>query len=785
MPFLDGFEVRNFIDTHPLPARIKEAYSLRSLLHTATYKPGYIADSRWCEALKPSDAGNELLARMSSQAIPEADIYLALFGLFWFQDPLIDFAETDFDLIRNIVDKEALEQKFYLPLMQGRLIYDRYHGLKFSDHDNITAKETALLLEGTPVGVYQSGSLVTGPLGIIDSQCVREFSPMQTLGLWHCPMLDCGDLHGVNLVPPNIQVVEAYRLLQQISVKLWNTESRWENAIACWPYPLGEEWRAYSEMPLFLGECILGEDRKRLLIKILTTEDGKAIRDILKNKTNIILKDPSTLVDELSAEHQLQLLLLLPDGKIKKLLDELVFNGAIDVPTTEVREVDSSKRKICHISKSNALELSSLGIRTTRHHPILLFSNLVWNAYVKHNELGELDWRLQKPANKNTRDALMEFIRTATPPVAIERLILSSPRITAFVAESIEADINTPSEHARTIIEWKLGFDLPRDDKRLKTIRSVITTFKNTLSEIGVPESDDHRQSIRAAGVNAFVELEGFLHEFISYNAWILSSDHPRVTRFIYDRNVAAERVPHALGSTLSSGAEAVTWNVRGNTLGTCLRYLQELCRWVDSLSCADREPLARKDKKIHRSSDNDVTIFPFSHTELWADSKPENLSELAELINKSASILNKVDVAGIRNGLEHYREASRFPTIDRIVSVAEGIRDFVEIADRSRLFPKLYWRHGSQSDPFCQRTIDFIDYSGSRFQVHMPQTIFGTLQGSDLIQTRPVLIAPGNIFGLPNADLIFQARQESVYSRYWESYPAYTNETILLELDD
>jgi hypothetical protein len=28
MPFLDGFEVRNFIDTHPLPARIKEAYSV-------------------------------------------------------------------------------------------------------------------------------------------------------------------------------------------------------------------------------------------------------------------------------------------------------------------------------------------------------------------------------------------------------------------------------------------------------------------------------------------------------------------------------------------------------------------------------------------------------------------------------------------------------------------------------------------------------------------------------------------------------------------------------------
>lgn len=785
MSFLDGDAVTKFITSHQDPARIVYAHALHSLLSTATYPEGYSADSRWVDALVPSEAGRELLTRMSSQAIPEADLRLALFGLFWFQDPLIDFILTDLELIRCIIEKEAMARRFYWPLTQGRSLYDRCQKLGFSNYDNLASKDVALLLDGSPQGVYQVGSIVTGPLGILESQCARFFPPMQSLGLWHCPMLDCGSLHGVHLVPPSIPLVEAYRLLQQTSVKLWNTKSRWTMPVACWPYTLEEVWRIQSEMPLFLGECILGEDRTHLLMKVLISQCGQGIRNILREKLKKTDGNPATIAADLSAEQQLQLLLTLPDNQLKRLLDELVWSGVINVPAAEVREVDSSKRSLCSLSNKTALEMSSLGIRTTSHHPALLFRHLVWNAYTNHNELSDLDWRLQTPPGSNTQDELMKFLRTATPSVAIEKLILSSPRITSAVAEILETEIKTPDERTRTILEWKLGFDLPRDDRRLKTIRSVITTFKNTLLEIGVPESDDHRQALRGAGVNAFVELEGFLHEFISYNTWFLSSDHPRKTRFIYARNIAADRVPHALGKELTSGSESVKWNSNGNTLGTCLRFLQELNKWVESLPNADRLPLVRPDQRTHHQRSDAVTSFPFRHTELWADAKPEKLAEIAALLSKATSILNRADIPGVRNGLEHYREACRFPPADRIVSAAEAMREFVDYADKERLYPKLYWKHGFRSDPYGQLTVDFVDHSGTRLQIHLPKTIFGTLTNSEISQTRPCLVAPGNIFGLPNSDLIFQVRQESAYSTYWESYPHHKEDAVLPDLPD
>src|SRR5262249_2550767 len=120
------------------------------------------------------------------------------------------------------------------------------------------------------------------------------------------------------------------------------------------------------------------------------------------------------------------------------------------------------------------------------------------------------------------------------------------------------------------------------------------------------------------------------------------------------------------------------------------------------------------------------------------------------------------------------------FPTTDRILSTAKAMREFVEFADKARLFPKLYWLSGSKTDPFGQRTLDFVDSKGEILPIYTPQTVEGTLISRGLSQARPVLIAPGNIFGLPNADLIFEVRQESVYSTYWHGYPARGEHTIL-----
>jgi hypothetical protein len=469
---------------------------------------------------------------------------------------------------------------------------------------------------------------------------------------------------------------------------------------------------------------------------------------------------------------------------IGQFLDDLIWSGDIHVPSAEVREVDPSKRFLCKIPRRAALELSSLGVRTRRNSPILLLRHLLLSAYAEAGEMSDLDWRLRTPAGADTEQVLTEFLRAATPPVAIEKLVLSSPRITKTFAERLNTRIDGPGERARRILEWKLGFDIPREDGRLATVFAVIESFRSTLARIGAPDSDADRQALRGTGVNAFVELEGFLDEIVPYIVWILASDHAKVTRFLYTRHIAAGCVPSVLGAAIELGGEVVEWKCSGNTLGTCLRYFQELVKWVESLPQADRDALRRAEGETHAQPSDSVTVFPFRHIELWADANPASLEGLALLLGQAASILNKGDVPGTRNGLEHYREPNRFPTADRILAAVESMQEFVQFSDDMRLFPKLYWLNGTKTDPYGQRSLELVDRRNNRLSIHMPRTVIGTLTMRGLSASRPVLVAPGNILGLPNSDLLFEIRHESAYSAYWESYPARNEDVVLPNLD-
>lgn len=785
MPFRDAREVHELLTTTANATEIATAYALRCFVSTATYRVDYVADPRWVEAIVPTEAGREVLSKVSTHPIPRSDFHLALFGLFWFQDPLIDAGRSNLSLVRSIIEDEAFSRRLYWPSSQGRTLYDRYNAMFPDVQDTIASQEVLNFLTDTPLGVYQAGTLVTGPLGIIESGCVRHYPPLQTLGLWHCPMIDCRQLHPVLLSPPPIPLVEGYRLLGAAAIAIWGTPSRWETRLSSWPWTMGEMWRAYSEMPLFLGDCIVGEDRTRLVVAALSSTHGDRIRAIVGSKSR---KDCSgnakTIADRLATDEQLQLLLTLTDRDIKTLLDDLVWRHEIEVPTDEVRQVDATKLEVCGKGGSPSLQLSSLGVREIRQHPVLLLRHLVWNAYLQYGDTGDLDWRLRKPQAMPTQDALMAYLRKAKPPMAIETLVLTSPQVTRAVAEALETRIEVPDERARNLLEWKLGFNLPREDRRLAIVHRVVDGFADVVAKIGVPQSDGDRQAIRSAGVNAFVELEGFVDELLVYLTWILCSDHPKVTRFVYSRTGAASCVPKALGAELSLGSETVRWAASGNTLGTCLRYLQRLNEWVRTLPRADRSSVVRAAAEVHDRPSDAVTLFPFRHVELWGDANPGSLEELASVLNRCVTILNRADIPAVRNGLEHYREPQRFPASDRIHAAIDALRDFINASELERLFPKLYWISDSRTDAFFQTTIDLVDYRGEVFALHHPRTVVGLLSVMDLSSARPLLIAPGNLFCLQNSELLFGIRQDSAYSRYWDDYPSPGRQTLLRATD-
>lgn len=774
MPLLNGDEVRSFIDNNPDKERIVTLAALSALTRSASFTDLYTADSRWSEAIVLSAAGEEVAARLSVLGLPRSDLRLALFGYFWFQDPLIDTRTSNIELIEKIVEEEALKGQVRWPAYQGRVLYDRYHELFQEGHDSLRPPDVNRLLSGTGHGVYQVNRIITGPLGLLKSNHVRQFRPLMTMGLWHCPKIDCHSLHGVFLAPPRIPVTEAYSAISKSCTEIWQTPSRWETAVEIWPLPFDDSWRARSEMPIFLADCVTDKDRTALLSLALSGTNSDQLRQAIDaKKPKTAQGDASSVAKRLTTDEQLQILLILSDDEICILIDDLVLRREIDVPPTELREINPAKRALYFSLRTTPIQMCDLGVRRLRSHPILRLRHLILAAYSKTAETTDLDWRLRKPERTPTDHAVMEYMRRVNPLAAIESLVLSSLRVTSFVATALGSKIEATTERAAQLIAWKMGFELPRESRRMTTLTRVIASFAETCTKLGAPKADEDREAIRSAGVNVFVELEGFLEETIAYVVWLLYSDHPQDTHFTYYRPAAMQMVGAALGATLGSGDETLRWSANGNTLGTCVRYFQRLRNWIAELQRQDGTPLVRDPEDAHYLPSDAVRAFPFRHVALWKDVSPNALARLAKIIGDCSDHLNRAEVTYIRNGLEHYRDARRFPELARVLASIDLIRSFVHLAEQERLCAVPYWLESTQTDAFGQCEYILSDLRGNRVSIYSPRAVVGLLSLSTLQEGRPVLLAPGDLFGLPNSDILFTVKEQSTFSDYWQNYPA------------
>jgi hypothetical protein len=232
MHFRDPDSVSQYLASAADADEITTAYALRSLALSATYRSDYVASKTWADAVVPTDAGRELLKQVSLRSMPRADVHLALFGVFWFQGLLVDASRSNLAEIRSTIQEESLARRFYWPMIHGRELYDRYNAVFAEPSDVFNPKETETFLNDTPIGIYQARYLVTGPLGILDSKTMRHTYPQQSVGLWHCPLLECRKLHGVRFAPPQIPLTEAYRVIETAAESTWGTAGQGDVPVA-------------------------------------------------------------------------------------------------------------------------------------------------------------------------------------------------------------------------------------------------------------------------------------------------------------------------------------------------------------------------------------------------------------------------------------------------------------------------------------------------------------------------------------------------------------------------
>jgi hypothetical protein len=418
-------------------------------------------------------------------------------------------------------------------------------------------------------------------------------------------------------------------------------------------------------------------------------------------------------------------------------------------------------------------ELSALGIRSTRGNPTINLVSTIWRAYSDKGLLDDLQWRLRGSPGVSAHDCLVAFIRNEGPYDAIRELILTSQSLTEFVCEELDICIDqtlTDKGYAINRMLWKLGFDPPEYDDFAERFRSRLSHFNETVLTVSPVQFEDDRERIRASGVNLFVSVEDFLDQLLVYNIWLLASDHFLETGFEFDLSQARRKVSEVLGADLSSGDTSVSWNPEGeNTIGVLLAYLSESLRWMEALGEEDREALIRPSEDIPHYATDPHRPFPFRYTAFWADADWNELQKYMRSYRTVVKLVEQANLALVRNGLDHKREDTRFPESDTMLACVARIREAFDLADTSRLIPKTFWPHRMSMNRFGSIEYEFRDYMNRPLMLFGPPTVSG-LRSVDI--RKPYLIAPGNLLGKTNSQVLFIPTETNDYTRYWKEYP-------------
>jgi hypothetical protein len=771
--WMSATKIEQRLKTMPSASTLAEHFWLSRFYERAVFHADYSTPNGVSELVRLTDVGNKLREScLTALGLPSPDVTLAVYGRFFHRELLVDYEATDVASVHRLLQDDLLNNRIRFPYIWGRVLHDRYNdNPPTNENERLTNVQAWSLLDGTPIGVFQHGVFVSGPLGIVRSVETR-WVPLAPV-FPDCHVRDGTKVRRtrISFEPAKIMVVSAYNWIDQTLVQE-GAPSEWAERLAWYNNRQCVEPRTdYADICPLIAECFFNEERTTLFESALKTEAGKAIRELMRSIDGLKgLKSlpPNELARKLSGEQQLQLLLTLPTEALVLCIDQLVLTDQITIPKSEVRIPNKSPPSK---NMSFTSEISSLGIRSGHHEPFALLCSSILRAYSKTETTNELGWRLQSDPSRGLEVTLTDFIRREGPAEAVSKLVLASQVVTRKVCEDLQLAVGETIPRTETTIPrmlWKFGFEIARFDDTLARLNRWLQQFEDLLSQIDLSEGETARERIRADGVNLFVAVEKFLDRLLAFNVWLLASDHWGESRFTYRISDSRRAVSRVLGEKVETPDGTLVWKTNGeNALGTQLAYLNEFELWLEALNTATADK--RTDVDLESSCDHSYRPFPFRHTALWADSSPDELQRYREMFKRVLKNIAQADIAGIRNGIDHQRDESRFPTEESLWTCITRLKTGVRAAEQSRVYPVHYWFDSKVETSFGTSLSTFRNDRGESYIICRPATVAG-LPG--ITRMHPVVFAPVNFLGAADALLFFQVIGESEYGKYWAGYP-------------
>ena len=134
---------------------IAEHYWLAHLWERLVFSADYVAPEVISDLIVPTEFGKTLLKKCTEhKGVPIPDATLALYGLFFWHEVLIDCSKSDLNGTLRLLNEELFGDRVRTPYIWGRELHDRLHDQPgLAEHDQMPHDVVWDYLTGTPIGV--------------------------------------------------------------------------------------------------------------------------------------------------------------------------------------------------------------------------------------------------------------------------------------------------------------------------------------------------------------------------------------------------------------------------------------------------------------------------------------------------------------------------------------------------------------------------------------------------------------------------------------------------------
>jgi len=747
-----------------------ELFAISEFYRACIPRPDFAAAETFAVAVKPTPCGEGRLDILTTKLkLSDADARLALLLSPSHSEIEIDVMRTDYESLWDQLSADIIGQRIQFPWVYGRLLYDRFFELFPSRTRTLSDSETAKLIDGCPHGVFQIGSRLIGPFGVLISSELRYLYPATTAPLWHCSDPACTAIHPVKFSAPQIQAALGVRALSSLR-QTEGPSSEWFGFYRQKADPYAWYDHMYpSTLPWLVANAFSQNEQKEIFIELISSTDIRERLPQTKRFKGIVAGSAAQIGSRMGPDLLLQALLLATDMQLAKAIEDVISTSRILIPATEVRyaPIQYARRGWFDCSA----ECSHLGVRFRSSRSGFAIRNLravVADVYSSGEGQEELAWKVRQYRGESTLDRLDCYLRESEPTFIVRDLFLDSlPHLKrlfeALRFGSFALPTSAADEHTLIAkVVWKLGFKAQVYPKAHERLGLHLQAMRAVLGA-DAGQHIDVRDRIRSAGVNLFVALEEILDYSLALAGWTLLADHYSGRRFTFGLDQGQAFVAETLNRSCANTTSVVFDREGKNTLYALVVGFDLLAREIRGRLNRGNEFLRVHDMPGHNGTT--VDPFPLQHTCSVFDIERSDVMAALEIMASVTRELTSANVMSIRNRLDHQRKD--FPTAAELIAVCKEIERIVTGLETSGLFSPPCIDVGARQDEYGRGVVLYRDYIGRTRSLPTPSyyRILPTSPG-------PMILLFGLRFTGSSEIVRLRLRETSTFEALWDGYP-------------